>query len=141
MPYKVGWLLENKIILVVGSGVFTIEDSLGNMREAAALAEQAAPILLHGIINMLDVTKQPSLAEQFSTRHQVIVPPNHGWTIIVSKPNSLIRFITSVTIQLFNLRFRMVGSMEEALDLLQKLDPSLPDLSHLAKECVEAKTG
>jgi hypothetical protein len=145
MPYTVGWLLENKIILIVGSGIFTIQDAIGNTNAAAELAEQAAasgPVIVHAISNMLDVIKQPSIAEQFSIRNQLKIAPNRGWIIIVSKPNSLVRLITNMTIQLFNLRFRMVASMEEAVSTLQKLDPTLPDLSALPKDqSIAAKTG
>jgi hypothetical protein len=144
MPYTVEWMVENRVILAVCSGVFTTQDAINNTRESAALADQAAASgysIVHAIANMLAVTKHFSLAEQFSIRNQMRTPANRGWVIIVSNPNSFVRFIGTVAIQLLNLRFRMVGSMEEALSTLQKLDPTLPDLSALAQKDREAKTG
>lgn len=129
MPFQVRWLIEDRVLLGQTPSNFQAEDmALLDQMMMSYLEKAPSGQLVHFIGDMTEATTSPSLREQ----RQLGFPkhPNYGWTIMYglhTKP--IMKMIMSIATQLFQARFREVKDMNEALDFLQYIDTTLPDLS------------
>lgn len=128
MTYKVEWLVEQRVVLSTFSGNLTIEDARSQVKEANTLLRQGIP-LTHALIDMTKVEKLPSLslASEFMSTDLTDIREKLGWTIIVTN-NKFLKFASSLFVPMFKVRQRFVGTMDEALALLQEEDNTLPPL-------------
>lgn len=128
MPYRVEWLLENRVVLSVYTGLMSLEDARGQVREANALLRQGIP-LTHSVIDMTEVTRLPPLqaTSEFMSTDLTDVRDKLGWTLIITN-NKFLKFASSLFVPMFKVRQRFFGSMDEALKFLQEDDSTLPPL-------------
>ncbi len=127
------WRIPERVLVMQFSGELSFEEfKSGVLAAHKMLAEANLPPdkLVHVIndVSRTAATRQnwmqfsqvnsfmKSLPEQFIT----------GWLVIVdSQPNPMASFIASVVSQITRTRFQVVGSMDEAIDYLAKVDLTL----------------
>lgn len=127
MPFQVSWYVEKRIVYGHYYGEITIEE----LTEATAiiydyLEQTEAPAYL--IVDTTDVTRHPyslaSLKQALGRdRH-----PNLAWTLGVT-PNKMVRMMSGMLNQMARMQAKHFTKLEEALEFLQRLDKTLPDLS------------
>ena len=134
MPYRSTFYPEHHLFYETLWGSVTLEEIRvfheGNVR---AVAEAQTPI--HILVDVRDLKEFPTSIVQMKDVLHPIEGPNLYWMILITNNGALIKFIGSIVIQLVlkNGRFRLLGSLEEALAFLEQADSTL-DLSDFLPE-------
>jgi hypothetical protein len=129
MSFEIKWLVKQRVIWGNTGANFQVEE-LFQLNELMLeyLAEATPGRLIHFIGDMRQVTVTPSLRDQ----RQLTFPthPQFGWTVMYGlNTNPVAKMVMSIVTQLFRVRFREVADFEAALDFLQYVDITLPDLA------------
>lgn len=125
MSYQVKWLLENRIVYVLNTGVGTAEDVVNSMREAIVLLESAKPPV-HLIIDGQTERNDISLGDLLTIMRGTPRSPNIGWVVYVSE-SKMNRFFGSMASQIAKADSKSFATLPEAIDFLKRVDQSLPD--------------
>ncbi len=126
MSSQVSWLLENRVILTFNQGVVSDQDMFDNDQPITDYLDQCTAPLIHMVVDHRNGIGSPSskaLAQQHWPKH-----PKMGWLIMVGMANPFQKFVVAVTSNFFKTRLRMFNTMDEALDFLNEVDSTLPQL-------------
>jgi hypothetical protein len=130
---EIYWKVPVRILVMHLSGELSFEEFRTGILQAQATLQEASTsdgLQVH-VIN--DLTRTEATIRQWmefsevnafirSLPEQLIT----GWLIIIdSHLNPMMTFITSVVSRITNVRFRVVSAMDEALDVLSKVDTIL----------------
>jgi hypothetical protein len=127
MPIETRWYLENRVTYSYFSGEITSAELQAMDSWMIARMDASPTMTIHHILDVQDIT-QPA-----SARHTMqLKAPHHprvGWTITIgSNHDAIVHFLTALVISAARVRYRDAATFEDALTLLQTLDPHLPDL-------------
>jgi hypothetical protein len=125
MSYAVKWLLENRIVYILNTGVGTADDVVDSMREAIAMmASIDAPV--HIIIDGQTEKNDIGLGDLLTIMRSTPRSPNIGWAVYVSE-NKMNRFFGSMASQIAGAQTKAFTTLPEAIAFLQHIDQGLPD--------------
>lgn len=143
-PIQVEWLIEGRLLRVPGT---TNREMMTyrNRLVLEAIERQGSKPMVHVLIDHRtsctsgDEEAQPRSARDYildhdEIRERLLSNPLLGWVISVATPNAGLKMAGTVTSQRDAYRWRSVATMEEALDWLQQVDGTLPNLSALGIE-------
>ena len=125
MSYQVKWLLENRIVYVINTGVGTAEDVVNSMHEAIAMMEGVPPPV-HIIIDGQTKTNDISLGDLLTIMRKTPSSPNIGWAVYVSE-SKMNRFFGSMASQIAKAQTKAFITLPEAIEFLQRVDQTLPN--------------
>lgn len=122
MPYEIQWLYEKRIINPAFFGVVTLEEMKAEIWELTEVTKTGKPPV-HIIVDMSGVDH---LAANLLQIRKVTPPvtPEIGWVIIVGQ-NPLVRFISSISVQLSRAKYRFFATTDEALIFLKTRDADI----------------
>lgn len=126
MPYQLDWLVPKRIVLLTYQGTITETE----LHESdAALCRfydegDANAAHIHQIC-ILDGSSKTSLAQLTALKWPK--HPRNGWMIGIGKTNSIERIIGGFAAQLLKMRFRSADTVEEAVEILYRVDLTLPE--------------
>ena len=131
MPVTFHWLAKDKIIYTHFSGVVTISEIKQVATESINLINSinSESPLIHGIVDNRDVIQFPQNTYQVNRalykllRHQRL-----GWIIYVTDMNPILKMLSSLVAQMAQTRYRSFSTPQDAIEFLQYVDTSLPDL-------------
>jgi hypothetical protein len=127
VPYRVEWLVENRVIYMAASGVVTLDDIKNANKEIMAKLETGRPFV-HLITDASRIEKNAiGLNDLLTVIRTIPSSPNLGWSIYVGK-NKIDRFFASVATQISKARNREFDNLQAAIDFLIENDDSLPDI-------------
>lgn len=130
MPIDTDWLYEDRVLIARLRGVISDADMDGMDVFLMDGFDRSPFPVVHLIVDTRAITVPTSLRKSLrlkSNRH-----PRRGWIITVGTlKNPMPRFIVGVLTSMFQLRHREVEEPSEAIEIFQRLDPSLPDLTPL----------
>jgi hypothetical protein len=127
MAFSVEWLVEGRVILASVSGDADAE--MGD-RVTNALVE----FLDHGKSPQVHLVFDASALEKYlvsfvdtaKLTNRYIRHPLLGWFILIST-NKIINFLGAAVMSTMKVRFRVVGSREEAIAFLREMDSTVAD--------------
>lgn len=119
---------EDRITYVQVEGELSQDDIAMMTRQLTENRE--ANVMYHNIINLLEMDSMPlSVGETIKNMRQHYPKSNNpGWSLVVSRQNSIVHMLTSIITQAFGIKARMFRSIEEGLEFLQAQDDYLPPL-------------
>ncbi|MCU0498733.1 MAG: hypothetical protein MUF87_15385, partial [Anaerolineae bacterium] len=126
MPIKATWLAQDRVWYARAYGTLTSNDVKEANIEAAGMIRIGTPPV-HFIIDTTGIQNFPINLKDSSDTSMFLREDNLGFTMYVTT-NMMIRFITQTITQVAKMDFRVVKTLEEALQLLQILDQTLPPL-------------
>jgi hypothetical protein len=139
--FKVEWLIEGRLMRVPGS---TDRDVMAyrNQLMLEAIEALGQPPMVHCLIDHTnqysaeDFASQPRrvrdyMMENDEVRQKLLSHPLLGWIMSVATPNVSLKMAGNIQSQKDEYRWRSVDSIQQALEWLQKVDKTLPDLSTL----------
>lgn len=118
------WLVEGRIVVFGGNGNISAEDIEKENEILTEFFEQGTGPLVHVIGDDRNLTEFPPLSTLLSVewlQHEKL-----GFFIIVGMSNVIDRMKSHMATNKHQVRFRLVDTMEEALEILEFADPSLP---------------
>lgn len=130
MAYDVRWLVDDRVIYAHNYGIFTSDDLFSLYGEVDTMTDAGiGPV--HLIVDSLDVERN-QITIQDVRRIMGTKSEKSGWVIQVSD-NSFERFVSSMANQLFQTRFKHVGTLKQALHVIAQLDETLENIEqHVA---------
>jgi hypothetical protein len=126
MPFRIDWLVEQHLVYINVHGVTTVDDLQAYDEYALRVLDNSPHPLVHTIYDYTHAQIVPPL--QATVKMKAGKHPNVGWVIFVNMQDIMTRFILSTASQVFRLRFRSFKTLEEALDFIQAVDSTLPNL-------------
>lgn len=126
MAVEIKWVITGRILLVDLIGDVPLDE----FREAVSQANRelnhhAQPPYAHVIFKSTDGSIPPTNVKQMREITQnYFINPHLAYTIIVSTDQTH-RFLSSVTAQMFQSRWRSFGTYQEGLSFLESIDQTL----------------
>ncbi|MCI0711185.1 MAG: hypothetical protein L0154_13590 [Chloroflexi bacterium] len=125
MPYQVSWLVEDRVLYFELYGTFNNTDFHAMMTEGRELVDGGtAPV--HIITDMSAVETTEIGMEDFKRRGRDR-SPKLGLSVNVT-PRRAERFVSSIGARIMGFNPRHFATVEKAIEFLQRMDTSLPDM-------------
>ncbi|PJF21133.1 MAG: hypothetical protein CUN56_12645 [Phototrophicales bacterium] len=125
MPYDLSWYIEKRVMMIYLTGHITTEELYEMTDETRVLLEQGEG-KVHALV---DYSQAESIPRSLSTLVNEIKrekDPKQGITILIMpKTNKMMQFVANIMMQVIGLEFRQVQTMDEALNTLRRVDPTL----------------
>lgn len=130
MPVDVSWYLAGRIVDVKYSGDVTIEDKRKGAELEYDFLEKGTAPLVHVLLNITDQTSSPTDIKAIQDAlDKALKHPKKGWTLAYGKAEfRMENFVNSVVTQSSSARYRTFATMQETLEFLIYVDPSLRGL-------------
>jgi hypothetical protein len=125
MASEVTWLLEDRIVYVLNTGIGTAADVVTSTHDALILLENGRPPV-HMIVNGQTERNDISLGDLLTILRTSPASPNLGWFVYVSE-SKMNRFFGSIGSQITGAQTKSYATLEEAIAFLQHVDQTLPE--------------
>ncbi len=130
MPHNHQWLIENRVFYNEYNGDVSADDLRRMATANLKYLESSDAPLVHCFVNAENLSKMPvNLTALRDSTLPTLQHPRMGWVIAYGTNNPLLSFLGSTVTQLFQTRYRLFDSYERAVEFLQSVDETLPDLS------------
>lgn len=124
---SVEWLVENRVLYVRVTGSYDLNVANQTVPQVKAMFD-AVTEPIHVVCDMTDVTAIPKNIREPIHRLQVLRDhKNLDWMIFVTH-NHALGFAGQIGARLIGLKYRAVNSMDEALNTLLTIEPTLKSL-------------
>jgi hypothetical protein len=128
MPYKMIWLVPERVIMTQFWGRVTLEDVQGFVDELEAKIEEGTP-LIHHISDGLEIEKIEIKLKTFQLFLRGMRPPaKMGWHIEVTR-NPINLMISALANQFAHIRYRTFDTVQEAFQFLSTNDETLGNIT------------
>ena len=130
MPYNVKWYdAKKRVILISVIGEFTLQESSDSSVEIRNYINEGTPPI-HLIGDLTKLKQAPkSIAELRKAQGNL---NSLASTIIVGANNPMIRFMANVFAKLGGYEVRTVDSVDQAAEVISRLDPTLEHLTSVS---------
>jgi len=125
MAFRVDWYIPGQIVYTVIWGEQTVADGRQANAALVKLLQDGQLGATHVLVDVNDFQKSPIGIGLIRDNVAGFRHPNMGWLIPIGNPNPLIRLVGVMTARLFNLRFRPFATIEQALEYLEAIDPTI----------------
>lgn len=124
---NISWLVDKRVIFV-DIGISLTMTDLIEMNEKIIELLDAGDAKVHIIFRATELVSFPVTFSSLSKVFSFVTHPKLGWDITINN-NRLLSFISAMVNRAINRRAtKYVDTYEDAKELLQRIDPSLPDL-------------
>jgi len=132
MPVDLNWLLEGRILYIQLTGVLTIDDIKDASQRGVDMLDPSMNLPVHTIHDSRNIIEPPkNVRALFEVSKAALQDPRLGWMINVSSQNQFLTYMITMMGKLTGSEFRFESSVSEALNFLQMVDQTLPDLTDL----------
>lgn len=130
MPVQVSELVQHRVILVRAYDEMTIPDAIASNQEIIQLMDEghaATGSLVHIIADTTHMLRQPSPFE-IRNAYVFLNHPARGEVVVGGIGNTLLIFLAKMVGKMAGVPIEIFESTQQALLVLQRRDPALPDL-------------
>ena len=125
MAYAIKWLLENRILYVLSTGIGTAEDVVNMNRDVQVWLEQCES-RIHLIADGQTERNDISLGDLLTIIRSSPASPKLNWMVYVSQ-NKMNRFFGGLASQISGANTKSFATLPEAIEFLKRTDLTLPD--------------
>ncbi len=123
MPSEISWLIDNRVVLIRDYGVYTAEELVAGLDTLKKYLNDGTPPI-YIVQDSTELIKYPTTIQ--SLRALMQPHPHVEHIIFINHPQKPgTRFIANLLTSMSGKAFSNVSSLEEALELLRKIDPAL----------------
>ncbi|MAU10249.1 MAG: hypothetical protein CL607_10535 [Anaerolineaceae bacterium] len=125
--YSIEWLIPSKVFYVKMWDSLTLDELIACNEIVRDKYLDAVDDKIHMVAEFKDVESFPrnlrdiKYATSIYTNHE-----NMGWAVLIGFKHPLVKFLASVLTQMANMNMKTVADKTEALDVLRRIDLSLP---------------
>lgn len=131
------WWIKNRVFFNEYNGQTTADDLVAMSEANLEYLENSDAPLVHCIVNIENMTQVPlNIRVVQSGTVKSLRHPKMGWLIAYGKSDKMMSFIAQAVTQIFKTRYRLVDTYQEAVEFLQSVDATLPDLSSMTPPSV-----
>ncbi|MGQ9907871.1 MAG: hypothetical protein ACUVS2_03445 [Candidatus Flexifilum sp.] len=126
--YEMDWIVEGRLCYWKLWGEFSSSDMVAWDADVVEMLDRLPDdvAFCNGIYDLSDLGRMASLREFLALKSRG--HPKVGWTLVIGAIDPIQRFILSAATQVARMRTRFVASLDEAVELLRSVDPTLPAL-------------
>lgn len=125
MPVENRWYIEGRVTITRLIANVTVEELETSAVEGTALNEAGtAPV--YGLVDMTELTQFPSRLSDVTRLIQGGKSDKLNWIIIYGIPNRMANFLATMFAQLLRTNFKVVNTLDDALQLLERLEGKMP---------------
>lgn len=124
MAYRLEWYLQDRILLTTYEGTLTLENLREVNQATKDLIETSPYAPVHNIIDSRNLDHFPKSLNEMSQVADVLKNAKAGWFIVINH-NPVQNFIVTILANTFKTTIKSARSMDEALDILYRMDLSL----------------
>lgn len=127
MPTQQKWYLNDRIVFVEFAGELSVDDIVEALETSINYVERSAAQPVHFLHDWTQLKKFPTNILQIRRQSDIRLSDRSklGWMVAYGNDNRLMRYISQTVTYLFDIRFRMFSTREEALRFLHKMDDTL----------------
>lgn len=126
MPYQIRWLVEKRVLMTTLSGNLSTAELHAFIAEITLMVQSGTP-LVHHISDSLNLGKVEMSFAGFRHLSKVInLSKEILWQVDINH-NPVNKMLASVASQFFGVHSRTVKSLDEAVDFLRRVDPTLTE--------------
>lgn len=125
MNYSNQWYIPHHVLYVRYWGESTAEIVLQQIDEMYAMLDESGADAVQVIMDVTQVTKPLSVKDYPRIISRFKAHPKYAWTLIIAQQNALVRFVSSVGVQLFGRHQRIFDTQDQALAFLKGLIPGV----------------
>jgi len=129
MYITVKWHIKGKLLLLSGEGIVNYETLSNAIQETRSYMNQTDEPLVHLLIDARNASSEiKSLKDRIEVLRPVFEHPKCGWSILVGQDNPFANFLISTAAQIMKARFRSFKSVQDGMDFLIQVAPSIDDI-------------
>ena len=134
--YNVKWYVNQRVIYAEIKGKMTIDELAMFSRHLRRFYLDKGTGPVHAIVNTQEIIDYPKQIAQIRfALKRILEHPNKGWTCVIQGYRSpTLQFLTSAIAQMSNIKLRYVSCIDEALNTLKKVDPTLLTTDNLSPQ-------
>lgn len=126
LDHKVNWLVEGRVIHIQVAGEYNVE-TVRHVVPSVKTMVDAGTAPVHVVWDMSGITKMPkNLREPVRELSLLRDHPNGGWIVMISN-NVMMRFAGQIATVFLGAKYRAVGSYDEAVETICRIDQSVTD--------------
>lgn len=125
MAYELSWIEPGRILGFKISDHHSDADIAESITEILAYLEQGVKPV-HFLVDLRTIKSfPPNVVSVYHGVSPVLQHDKVGWYVVIGNNNTLVNFFVSTVTQIARSNARLVSSHEEAMAVLQRIDPSL----------------
>ena len=122
MAFSMSWYIPDRVMLLKLSEHVTADD-VKQMDQVVMDNRSVAGRMVHQCIDVTEMTKPPSLGALRQHAHET--DEGDGYVIVIGTINRMVQFVLLSIAQVKNIRLIVVPTLDQAIEELRALDPSL----------------
>lgn len=130
MAVHQSWLIENQIVLVRFWDDLTIEMIAEAFKTSGDFLRSAPGGKIHFLHDWTDLRSYPTNIKQLNSGNQANLTPelaqHLGWMVAYGKDDQMLRYLSSVLLQIVGIPFRLFPTRKDCLRYLCHMDQTLP---------------
>jgi len=131
MPYQISWYVEQRVLRINIIGKIDIDEFERLHTESFSFVETSSN-KVHAIVDLSQFEALPTNLRMLTSATSEEKSHNQGMTILVMpNMNGVLRFLCSVVMQTLRLEYRVCETNEQAVEILNRVDPNLRELSFI----------
>ncbi|MCA9913156.1 MAG: hypothetical protein KC496_07395 [Anaerolineae bacterium] len=123
MPSEISWLIEGRVVYMRDYGIYTVD----HLKDALVVVQQyfdAGTPPMYLVQDNRDVVQFPRSVQ--ALRPLLKAHPHVSRVVYIKNPDQpAIRYMTSILVSLAGMAFTAVDDLEDALQTLKEIDPTL----------------
>jgi hypothetical protein len=123
--YSHRWLVTNHIVYSRYTGVLTRDGLRASIGEIYTFLDQNEGSLVHVISDVSEFQKSLTVIETVRIVRERPIHPNRGWSITIGEKNPVMAMVFFITRKLLKSKRASFTNLEEALQFLAEVDPSI----------------
>lgn len=118
MTARLGWLIEDKVLLCQSFGHISDDEYIEIMRIIGKILNAATATPVHLVFDVRETLSLPDAKTQLKSSPH----PKIGWVIRVGKAPRTMPFISNIVLSRLKKPFRMTHNLENAQEILCRVD-------------------
>lgn len=141
MPIETYWMIEGRVSYFRYQGKITVDEIAVAAQTGIQMLESSDALLVHTLQDGREITDFPkNIGQILAVSREAQAHPQMGWGISVGLLDPATRYIAGMVYKIARTRQRFISNMDDALDFLQSIDQTLPDVRKAYDAFVERES-
>ena len=125
--YEVRWLIPDQVVLMVQKTNLDVDGLMNMVADVNTLLETSSNSKIPIIVDSSAVKQTNANIGQVVEKFRSVRSDKWGFTVIIGA-KGVIQFMAQLVLQLARVEVRMTSTMENALEILYRMHPELPQI-------------
>lgn len=137
MPVINRWLVPGKVIYTDLIGDLTLESLKAGSDSIISMYNESEFDRIHIVSNQAEMGNIPVSLKLFNEATPFVRDKRLGWFVMFPEGNQFAKFMATMVTSLAKIDYRHANSLEESLNLLKRMDQTLPPVEDMMATITE----